>query len=130
MHEARNAHPRAGRYRLHIDTSADVFGGDEISRSQVRQFVGLLIGIALRNNCAVILLAHPSMSGMASGTGTSGSTGWHNSVRSRMYLEGDDKDDDARTLKFKKSNYGGLRRRQTQQGHRQGRAQGRNERPF
>ena len=89
-----------------IDTSADVFGGDEINRSQVRQFVGLLVGIALRNNCTVILLAHPSLSGMASGSGTSGSTGWHNSVRSRMYLEGDDKDPDARLLNFKKANYG------------------------
>jgi RecA-family ATPase len=87
-----------------IDTSADVFGGDEISRTQVRQFVGLLMGIALRNNCAVILLAHPSLSGMASGTGTSGSTAWNNSARSRLYLEA--AEGDARLLHFKKSNYG------------------------
>jgi hypothetical protein len=44
-----------------IDTSADVFGGDEISRTQVRQFVGLLRGIAIRQRLSVVLLAHPSL---------------------------------------------------------------------
>ena len=89
-----------------IDTSADAFGGDEINRQQVRQFVGLLRGIAIRNHLSVVLLAHPSISGMQSGTGTSGSTAWNNSVRSRLYLEADDNDPDARLLKFKKANYG------------------------
>ena len=32
-----------------IDTSADVFGGDEINRTQVRQFIGLLRGICRRS---------------------------------------------------------------------------------
>src|SRR6516165_6477633 len=36
----------------------------------------------------------------------SGSTGWHNSVRARGYLEAVPNDSDARTLKFLKSNYG------------------------
>jgi RecA-family ATPase len=89
-----------------LDTSADVFGGDEINRSQVRQFVGLLRGICLRQNVSIILLSHPSVAGMASGTGISGSTAWNNSVRSRLYLEADPTDQDARTLKFMKSNYG------------------------
>jgi RecA-family ATPase len=95
-----------GAIACFIDTSADVFGGDEISRTQVRQFVGLLRGIAIRQHLSVVLLAHPSLSGMASGSGTSGSTAWNNSVRSRLYLEADDKDPDARILKFMKSNYG------------------------
>jgi len=34
----------------------------------------------------VLLLSHPSVSGMITGTGSSGSTGWRNSVRSRLYL--------------------------------------------
>jgi RecA-family ATPase len=88
-----------------LDTSADVFGGDEINRTQVRQFVGLLRGVCIRNDTSILLLAHPSLAGMASGSGTSGSTGWNNSVRSRMYLEADVKDPDARILKFMKSNY-------------------------
>jgi RecA-family ATPase len=55
-----------GAIACFIDTSADVFGGDEISRTQVRQFVGLLRGIAIRQRLSVVLLAHPSLSGMAS----------------------------------------------------------------
>ena len=89
-----------------IDTSADVFGGEENIRKQVRQFVGLLRGMALKENVSVILLSHPSLTGLASGSGTSGSTAWNNSVRARLYLEADDKDKDARVLKFQKSNYG------------------------
>ena len=88
-----------------IDTSADVFGGDEINRTQVRQFIGLLRGICRRTHCSILLLSHPSVAGMASGSGISGSTAWNNSVRSRLYLEMGD-DADARTLKFMKSNYG------------------------
>lgn len=95
-----------GAVACFIDTSADAFGGDEINRHQVRQFVGLLRGIAIRNHTTPVLLSHPSLSGMASGSGTSGSTGWNNSARSRLYFEGDDKDPDARVLKFMKSNYG------------------------
>jgi RecA-family ATPase len=89
-----------------LDTSADMFGGDEIDRKQVRQFISLLRGVCRRQHCAIMLLSHPSVAGMASGTGISGSTAWNNSVRSRLYLEADNKDTDARTLKFMKSNYG------------------------
>jgi RecA-family ATPase len=89
-----------------LDTSADVFGGDEISRQQVRQFVGLLRGVCIRREVSIVLLSHPSISGMSSGAGTSGSTAWHNSVRSRLYLTQDDANQDARILKFVKSNYG------------------------
>jgi AAA domain len=70
-----------------IDPSADVFGGDEINRAQVRKFVSMLRGLAMEIDCAVLLLSHPSLIGMNTGTGTSGSTAWNNSVRSRLYLE-------------------------------------------
>src|SRR5712664_3769784 len=70
-----------------IDPSADVFGGDEINRAQVRKFVSMLRALAMEIDCAVLLLSHPSLTGMSSGTGTSGSTAWNNSVRSRLYLE-------------------------------------------
>lgn len=69
-----------------IDTLADVFPSNENDRAKVRQFVGILRGLALKRRCAVILLAHPSLSGLNSGAGTSGSTAWNNSVRSRLYL--------------------------------------------
>ena len=58
---------------------------------------------------AILLLSHPSVTGMTSGSGQSGSTAWGNSVRSRLYLEraeGDIPDPDLRMLTSKKANYG------------------------
>lgn len=96
---------------LALDTLADLFPGNENDRAQARQFIGLLRGLAMRHDCAVILLAHPSLSGLNSGSGTSGSTAWNNSVRSRLYLErvvqdGYEANPDARVLSTKKANYG------------------------
>lgn len=93
-----------------LDTLADLFPGNENDRAQARQFIGMLRGLAIRNGCAVVLLAHPSLSGMASGVGTSGSTAWNNSVRSRLYLErvreeGRELDPDMRVLRSMKANY-------------------------
>ena len=97
-----------------IDTAADTFGGNENDRSQVRQFVQRALGsIALRINGAVLLCAHPSRSGLASGEGDSGSTGWNNAFRSRLYLrapaleDGERPDPDARVLERRKANYAG-----------------------
>lgn len=94
-----------------IDTLADVYPSNENDRAKVRQFIGLLRGLALKAECAVVLLGHPSLSGLTSGSGTSGSTAWNNSVRSRLYLErihdeGYEPDPDARRLSNKKANYG------------------------
>jgi RecA-family ATPase len=96
---------------LILDTLDDLFPGNENDRAQARQFIGLLRGLAIRHECAVLLLAHPSLSGLNSGAGTSGSTGWNNSVRSRLYLErvvqeGYEANPDARVLITKKANYG------------------------
>jgi DNA repair protein RadA/Sms len=87
-----------------LDTAADLFGGDEVKRSQVRHFVAMLRTLAIKRDCAVLLLAHPSVAGMASGSGYSGSTAWNNSVRSRLYLTSGE--GDVRILKTVKSNYG------------------------
>ncbi|RAZ86502.1 hypothetical protein DDV93_08875 [Cereibacter johrii] len=95
-----------------LDTSADLFGGNEIDRAQVRQFVGMLRRLAIEHNCAVVLLSHPSVAGMSSGSGLSGSTAWNNSVRSRIYLErvkderDGEPDPNVRRLSSKKANYG------------------------
>ncbi|MER8858993.1 AAA family ATPase [Mesorhizobium sp. M0757] len=94
---------------LVLDTSADLFGGDEIKRNQVRQFIGLLRKPAIELDLAVLLLSHPSVAGMQTGSGSSGSTAWNNSVRSRLYLTaatGDGVDPDARVLTTMKANYG------------------------
>jgi len=95
-----------------LDTSADVFAGDEISRFEVRQFVSLLRKLAITANGAVVITSHPSLTGINSGTGLSGSTGWHNSVRGRAYLttaktdKDEEPDPTLRLLEFKKNNYG------------------------
>lgn len=94
-----------------IDTLADVYPANENDRAKVRQFVGILRGLSLKRRCAVVLLGHPSLTGMSSGTGASGSTAWNNSVRSRLYLsriaqDGYEPDPDARILETKKANYG------------------------
>ena len=91
-----------------VDTLADVYPADENQRNAARQFIQLLRKPAIENNCSVIVLAHPSLAGLNSGSGTSGSTAWSNSVRSRLYLTrpgGADTDPDLRILELMKSNY-------------------------
>lgn len=93
---------------LILDNLADVFAGNENNRTLAKQFIGLLRGLAIRFDCTIILLAHPSLSGLSSGTGTSGSTAWSNSVRSRLYLQRPgqpDEEPNARVLEAKKANY-------------------------
>ena len=76
----------------------------------MKAFIRELRGLAMRRNCAVLLLAHPSAEGLRSGSGMSGSTHWSNAVRSRLYLEtprgdgGAEIDPDLRELILKKSN--------------------------
>jgi RecA-family ATPase len=96
-----------------FDTQSDVFAGEENVRAQVRQFVGMLRGLAIENDLTSMLLSHPSLTGMSSGSGRSGSTGWSNTVRSRFYLEPImiedgriEADPDLRRLTNKKMNYG------------------------
>jgi RecA-family ATPase len=101
---------------LVLDTASDIFAGKENDRSEVRQFLGLLRKLAIDASAAVVIASHPSLSGIASGTGTSGSTQWHNSVRARMYLKaaregnGDENEADngLRELVFMKNQYGPL----------------------
>jgi hypothetical protein len=99
---------------LILDTLADIYGGNEIIRAQARAFVNMLRKIAIGHQLGVVVLAHPSLEGMRSGKGTSGSTGWSNSVRSRLYLSrvfddgGREPDNDARVLTSMKMNYGSI----------------------
>jgi RecA-family ATPase len=96
---------------LTLDTLADLHSGQENDRTVARQFIGLFRGLALRRECTILLLAHPSLTGMSSGSGLSGSTAWNNSVRSRLYFERiveekQEPDPDLRRLSNKKANYG------------------------
>jgi RecA-family ATPase len=90
-----------------IDSIAAVFDGDAIQRRQVRAFLAMLRKIAREHDVAIVLLDHPSVRGMADGTGTANSVDWRNSVRSMLHLSEPDQDDqDQRTLTVTKSNYG------------------------
>tara|TARA_R100000654_G_scaffold1381_5_gene5065 strand:+ start:1030 stop:2175 length:1146 start_codon:yes stop_codon:yes gene_type:complete len=94
-----------------LDTLADLFPANENDRASARQFIGQLRKMAVDFDTTVVLLSHPSLSGMASGSGTSGNTAWSNSVRSRLYMQriqedGYEADKTARKLTVMKSNYG------------------------
>ena len=96
-----------------FDTAADTFEGNENVRIQVRQFIAAIRRLAMINNGGALVQLHPSLSGLSNGSGMSGNTAWHNSVRGRLYLtrpksaDGEeDQQSDRRTLKLMKSNYG------------------------
>jgi RecA-family ATPase len=96
---------------LILDAATNFFGADEIRRRQVNGFMRLLRQFAAHINGPVILLAHPSVAGLTSGSGLSGSTHWHNATRSRLYLTrtaGEDADPDERELTRLKANYAGV----------------------
>jgi RecA-family ATPase len=100
-----------------IASSANVFAGSESDRSQVQQFVALLTRVAILANGSVQLISHPSLAGINSDTGLSGSTQWHNAVRARSYLKGikpeagEQPDNDIRELVFRKNQCGTLSNR-------------------
>ena len=68
--------------------------------------------LAMAAGGSVTVLSHPSLQGIASGSGISGSTAWHGAFRFRQYLtgikpeSGDQPDNDLRQLEFKKNQYG------------------------
>jgi RecA-family ATPase len=95
-----------------IASSANVYAGSEVDRSQVQQFISLLTRLAMVSNGTCHLISHPSLTGINTDTGLSGNTQWHNAVRARCYLKsakpeaGEQPDNDLRELVFKKNNYG------------------------
>ncbi|GAA0641054.1 hypothetical protein GCM10009101_11410 [Brevundimonas lenta] len=100
-----------GASLLVIDYAAAVFGGNEIDRNQVSAFLRWLNAIAGQEQISILLLGHPSTSGMATGgRGTSGSTAWRNQARSFLHLTVDDTQNDPEdrrllTLTLSKANY-------------------------
>ena len=89
-----------------IDNASDAFAGNEIARDQVRAFIKQLGKVAKENKGALLLLVHVNREAVKNGAGGqsySGSTGWHNSARSRLALviQGE-----SVSLVHEKSNYG------------------------
>ena len=96
---------------ISIDTLSRAFAGDEINRVQVYGFAMHMQALAMAANGSVTVLSHPSLQGMTSGSGISGSTAWHGAFRSRQYLtsikhENGAEPDDLRELRFLKNQYG------------------------
>jgi RecA-family ATPase len=98
---------------LSIDTLSRAFVGNEIDRTQVYGFAQHMQALAKVANGSVTVLSHPSLSGIASGSGISGSTAWHGAFRFRHYLKSAKSDEadkapdhDLRELEFKKNQYG------------------------
>lgn len=93
-----------------VDNASDAFGGDEINRRQVRAFMRSLAKIAKDSHCAVLLMSHidksTSRNKFAQGDEAySGSTAWHNSARSRLFMSRDDNSGNL-TIQHQKSNLG------------------------
>lgn len=95
-----------GAQLIILDSLHDFFAGNENARPQARQFINHLRRMAMDRDGAVLLLAHPSLSGMRDKTGNAGSTAWNNTVRSRLYLSRpDDPEATHLLLETKKANY-------------------------
>jgi putative DNA primase/helicase len=95
-----------------VDNASDAFGGDEIQRRQVRAFMRSLASVARLTDCAVMLLAHVDKNtsrnkSAQGGEGYSGSTAWHNSARSRLFMARTE--DGLLRLEHQKCNLGKLR---------------------
>jgi hypothetical protein len=92
---------------ISIDTLSRAFSGNEIDRVQVYAFAMHMQALAMVACGSVTVLSHPSLQGIASGTGISGSTAWHGAFRFRQYLKSapaaDDEppDNDLRQIEFK-----------------------------
>jgi RecA-family ATPase len=97
---------------ISIDTLSRAFAGNEIDGVQVYAFAMHMQALAMVAGGSVTVLSHPSLQGIASGSGISGSTAWHGAFRFRQYLSsvkadaGEQPDDDLRQLEFKKNQYG------------------------
>lgn len=96
---------------LIVDNASDAFDANEIDRAKVRGFMRSLARIAQARGGAVLLLAHVDKGtsrGDRAGTESySGSTAWHNSARSRLYLARDK--DGTLQLEHQKHNLGRMR---------------------
>lgn len=73
-----------------IDNASDTFDGDEIRRAEVRKFVRALARLTRPQGGGVLLLVHidraSARGNLGNDGGYSGSTAWHNSARSRLFL--------------------------------------------
>jgi putative DNA primase/helicase len=96
---------------LAIDNASDAFDASEIERAKVRGFMRALALLARERDAGLLLLAHvdkgTSRKERAGTEGYSGSTAWHNSARSRLFMTRES--DGSILLEHQKHNLGRLR---------------------
>ena len=89
-----------------VDNASDAFDASEIDRARVRGFMRALARIARERDAGVLLLAHvdkgTSRGERDDSEGYSGSTAWHNSARSRLFMSRDK--EGTLTIKHQKCN--------------------------
>lgn len=96
-----------------VPNRVHLFSCNQISDTEAIQCLTLLHALCREFGCAVLMPAHPSVTGMREGTGSSGSVQWSNNVRLRLYLSRPPKpkadepepDTDERTLTVMKANW-------------------------
>lgn len=94
-----------------IDNASDTFDSNEIDRARVRAYMRLLSILARKNEAGLLLLGHvpkfTNRGDQALNTeGYSGSTAWHNSARSRIFMSRDK--NGGLVIEHKKNNLGNL----------------------
>jgi len=105
-----------------LDNRGLLITGNENDRNIAAMAMRQLQLLAEKYGCTIVMLAHPSLAGINSGTGSSGSTAWFNTGRSTVYMtkpqaakstgsledpgEPTVEDRDARVLVNNKANYG------------------------
>jgi RecA-family ATPase len=95
---------------LILDSLYDFFTAKQIDQADATRFMGMLRETAKEADCAILVLWHPSKSGMDTGDGTSGNVAFRNKARAMLYLERDKEatGPDAPLIlhRGKKANYG------------------------
>lgn len=72
-----------------LDNLAQMVRGDLSDETHATTFTNRMAGIALRNECAVLMLAHTPKSGAE----FFGSVAWNNAVRARLFMESETEPD-------------------------------------
>lgn len=102
-----------GARQVFIDNASSVFCANHNDNVQVTAFISYLRRLAERTKCNILILAHVSADNATKGAAKTyyGSTAWHNSVRSRIFMElkpAQDGIDEHINVIHEKSNYGML----------------------
>ncbi|MDW9356159.1 AAA family ATPase [Sinorhizobium meliloti] len=94
-----------------LDNRTQLADVDELNRNAAAKVGNYLRALSKHHDTTLIVLAHPSLSGLSQKTGNSGSTGWITTIRNQVDMRKPDDaeagpDDGRRILVSQKPNYG------------------------